>query len=158
MGKMIRVIYAPTGTVLAEGPLGWGITPFEGNLYIRKKDLRTDAIRPNFVPGICFYKFLYMWMDLRLPGEQPSPFIGWKYVLPNPLFPFIWFRTALLGTIQSYGLRSSTKVRSILNNALRSPGRATASMRSDPLQRVRQVGPMGGVREHHVFQRPDRRP
>lgn len=95
--KRIRVTHAPTGTVLAEGPLGWGITPFEGNFYIRKKYLKTDALRPNFIPGLCVYKFLYVWMDLRLPGEAPSRNIGWKYVVPNPLFPFIWFRTALPG-------------------------------------------------------------
>jgi len=95
--KRIRVTHAPTGTVLAEGPLGWGITPFEGNFYIRKKYLKTDALRPNFIPGLCVYKFLYVWMDLRLPGEAGSRNIGWKYVVPNPLFPFIWFRTALPG-------------------------------------------------------------
>jgi hypothetical protein len=95
MRKVVRVTHEPTKTVLAEGPLGWGITPFEGNLYIRKKYLKTAAIRLNFIPGLCIYKFLYMWMDLRVPGTQPSSFIGWKYVLPNPLLPFIWFRTAL---------------------------------------------------------------
>ena len=95
--KRIRVTHAPTGTVLAEGPLGWGITPFEGNLYIRNKYLKTDALRPNLIPGFCVYKFLYVWMDLRLPGEALSRNIGWKYVVPNPLFPFIWFRTALPG-------------------------------------------------------------
>jgi hypothetical protein len=34
--------------LLAEGPLGWGITPFEGNLYIRKKYLLTDKFKVNF--------------------------------------------------------------------------------------------------------------
>lgn len=93
--KRIRVTHAPTGTVLAEGPLGWGITPFEGNLYIRRKYLKTNALELNFIPGLCVYKFLYVWMDLRLPGRTRSRNIGWKYVLPNPLFPFIWFRAAL---------------------------------------------------------------
>jgi hypothetical protein len=93
--KRIRVTHAPTGTVLAEGPLGWGITPFEGNLYIRQKYLKTDAITANFIPGFCVYKFVYVWMDLRLPGGTQCRNVGWKYVLPNPLFPFIWFRTAL---------------------------------------------------------------
>ena len=79
--------------MLAEGPLGWGITSFEGNLYIRAR--RTDAIKLNLVPGFCPYKFLYVWMDLRLPGEAVSRNIGWKCVIPNPLFPFIAFRTAL---------------------------------------------------------------
>jgi hypothetical protein len=92
---VVRVTHRPTGTLLAEGPLGWGITPFEGNLYIRKKFLCTDAFRPNFIPGICFYKFLYVWMDLRLPGRAPVKNLGWLYWLPNPLFPFIWYRLAV---------------------------------------------------------------
>ena len=96
--RRIRVTHVPTGTILAEGPLGWGITPFDGNYYIRDKYLNTDAIRPNFVPGLCIYKFIYVWLDLRLPGKAVSRNIGWKYVIPNPLLPFIWFRTALPGS------------------------------------------------------------
>jgi uncharacterized protein (DUF427 family) len=93
--KRIRVTHIPTGTVLVEGPIGWGITPFEGNLYIRRQFLKTDAFQLNFVPGFCPYKFFYLWMDLRLPGEKISRNIAWKYVLPSPLFPFIAFRVAL---------------------------------------------------------------
>ncbi|NNG15809.1 MAG: hypothetical protein HKM89_04950 [Gemmatimonadales bacterium] len=92
---VVRISHRPTGTLLAEGPLGWGITPFEGNLYIRKKFLRTDAFTPNYIPGICFYKFLYVWMDLRLPDRTPVKNLGWLYWLPNPVFPFIWYRVAV---------------------------------------------------------------
>ena len=63
--KYVRVTYLPTDTVLAEGPLGWGITPFEGKLYVRKKYLRTDAFKVDFIPGFCPYKFLYVWLDLN---------------------------------------------------------------------------------------------
>jgi uncharacterized protein (DUF427 family) len=93
--KVVRITHRPTGTLLAEGPLGWEITPFEGNLYIRKKFLRTDAFKPSFIPGICPYKFLYVWMDLHLPGQAPVKNLGWMYWLPNPLFPFIWYRVAV---------------------------------------------------------------
>jgi uncharacterized protein (DUF427 family) len=93
--RRIRITHIPSGTVLAEGPLGWGITPFEGNLYIREQHLRTNALRLNAIPGFCPYKFLYIWLDLCLPGHQTSRNLGWKYVVPNPLFPFIAFRTAL---------------------------------------------------------------
>jgi hypothetical protein len=96
--RRIRVTHAPTGTILAEGPLGWGVTPFEGNYYIRDRYLKTDAMRSNFVPGLCIYKFIYVWLDLRLPGKAVSRNIGWKYGIPNPLLPFIWFRTALPGS------------------------------------------------------------
>lgn len=102
MGKIIRITHRPTGAVLAEGPLGWGITPFEGNYYIARRYLRAGKFRPNFIPGICVYKFFYVWMDLVLPGgEQKEGIkersIGWTYWLPNPLLPFIWYRVALPG-------------------------------------------------------------
>lgn len=91
----IRITHKPTGTVLAKGPKGWGITPFEGNLYIRREHLRTDAFRLNYIPGLCFYKGLYVWLDLRLPGEEPARSLAWKYWFPNPLFPFVAFRVAV---------------------------------------------------------------
>ncbi len=55
--KFVRVSHLPTGTRLAEGPLGWGITPFEGNLYIRAKHLRTDGFKVNFLPGFASTSF-----------------------------------------------------------------------------------------------------
>ncbi len=92
--KIIRITHVPSGTILAEGPLGWGITPFEGNLYVSRNYLLTKDFKPNFVPGFCFYKFLYVWMDLKL--DQGSRFrnLAWSYWLPNPLLPFIWYRIA----------------------------------------------------------------
>jgi hypothetical protein len=96
--KRVRISHRATGLLLAEGPLGWGITPFEGNFYIRRKHLRTGALRPNFWPGLCLYKFLYVWLDLRLDDGQRIRNLGWLYWLPNPLLPFIWFRVALPGS------------------------------------------------------------
>ena len=93
----IRIKHRGTGIILAEGPVGWGITPFEGNFYIRRKYLRTNALKVNGVPGLCPYKFLYVWMDLKLEGREPSKYLGWLYWLPNPLMPFIWWRVALPG-------------------------------------------------------------
>ncbi len=93
--KQIRIIYRPTNLTLAEGPLGWGITPFEGNLYIGRKYLRTDRFKPNFIPGLCPYKFLYVWLDLLPGGNRKVRNLGWMYWLPNPLLPFIWFRVAV---------------------------------------------------------------
>ncbi len=43
--KRVRIRHRDTGTLLAEGPVGWGITPFEGNLYIARKYLKTDRFR-----------------------------------------------------------------------------------------------------------------
>jgi uncharacterized protein (DUF427 family) len=91
----VRITHKASGTLLAEGPLGWGITPFEGNFYIRRKFLKTDRIRPNYVPGLCPYKFLYVWMDLHLDRGARIHNLAWMYWLPNPLLPFIWFRVAL---------------------------------------------------------------
>ena len=93
--KIVRITHIPTGTLIAEGPIGWGITPFEGNFYIRRRYLKTSGFKPNFIPGICPYKFLYVWMDLRLATGQKVRGLGWLYWLPNPLLPFIWFRVAV---------------------------------------------------------------
>ncbi len=97
MATSIRIVHTETGTVIAEGPKGWGMTPFEGNYYIAKRYLRA-SFKPNFVPGLCVYKFLYIWMDLVLLGGRRERSLGWMYVLPNPLLPFIWFRVALSAT------------------------------------------------------------
>ncbi|MDH3653363.1 MAG: hypothetical protein OEN21_03785 [Myxococcales bacterium] len=93
--RWVRIWHRATGTPLAEGPLGWGITPFEGNFYIRRKFLRTEGFTVNFLPGLCSYKFLYVWLDLLLGTGERIRNLGWMYWFPNPLFPFIWFRVAL---------------------------------------------------------------
>lgn len=95
--RRIRIVHRRTGTLLADGPIGWGITPFEGNFYISRKYLLTDGFRPNWIPGLCVYKFLYVWMDLRIASNEPVRNAAWMYWLPNPLLPFIWFRVAVPG-------------------------------------------------------------
>jgi len=91
----VRITHKPTGIAIAEGPIGWGITPFEGNYYIQRKYLLTDRFQPNYVPGFCVYRFLYVWLDFRLPDGEKFRSLGWLYWLPNPLFPFIWYRVAV---------------------------------------------------------------
>ena len=76
----IRITHRPTGTVLAAGPLGWGITPFEGNYYVRRRHVRTDRLRSSLVPGFCIYKFLYVWLDLSLDQGQNVPGIRCRAV------------------------------------------------------------------------------
>lgn len=49
----------------------------------------------NFLPGICFYKFFYVWLDLRLSGGERVRNLAWMYWLANPLFPFIWYRIGI---------------------------------------------------------------
>ena len=92
--EWIRITHLPSNEVIAEGPLGWGITSFEGNYYIQSRYLRTSGFKINYLPGLCFYKFLYVWMDFHW-GKERSRSLGWYYFLPNPVFPFIWFRVAL---------------------------------------------------------------
>lgn len=93
--KNVRIKLRETGTVIAEGPLGWGITPFERAYYVRRQYLRTEGFRPNYIPGLCFYKFLYVWLDYAHEGGTKVRSLGWMYWLPNPLLPFIWFRVAI---------------------------------------------------------------
>jgi len=97
MSTWVRITHFPTDSLLAEGPLGWGITPFEGNYYVARKWLRTDGFRSSWLPGLCVYKFLYVWMDWEAPDGERSRMLGWLYWLPNPLLPFIWWRVALPG-------------------------------------------------------------
>ena len=91
----VCIRHKSTGQILADGPLGWGITPFEGNFYIRKKYLRGGRFKINYIPGLCIYKFLYVWLDLHLDDGNTVANLGWMYWLPNPLLPFIWFRVAV---------------------------------------------------------------
>lgn len=94
--RSIRITHRPSGELIAEGPIGlWGITPFEGNFYISRKCLKTSHLHPNWIPGLCIYKFLYVWLDLRLPDGRRDRSLGWMYWLPNPLFFFIAFRPAV---------------------------------------------------------------
>ena len=93
--KNVRIRHRDTGLLLADGPLGWGITPFEGNFYIAKKYMKTKRFRINYVPGVCIYKFLYVWMDLHLDDGRRIRNFAWMYWLPNPLLPFIWLRVAV---------------------------------------------------------------
>lgn len=93
--KRIRITYRPTGEKIADGPKGWGITPFEGSYYIRRKYLETSGFKPNFVPGFCPYKFLYVWLNFRARDDSITRFLGWFYWIPNPVLPFIAFRVAV---------------------------------------------------------------
>jgi len=95
--KYLRIKHVESDELIADGPLGWGITPFEGNYYIGRKYLRTNGFRSNYIPGLCPYKFLYVWLDFTAADGLIVRKLGWKYWLPNPLLPFIWFRVAVPG-------------------------------------------------------------
>ncbi len=96
--KWVRITHAKSNSLIADGPVGWAITPFEGNLYIGRKHLVSDRFRINYLPGLCIYKFLYVWLDFVAPDGTVTKNLGWKYWLPNPLLPFIWFRVAVPAT------------------------------------------------------------
>jgi len=98
MAKHIRIVHRSSETLLAEGTQGWDITPFEGNYYIRKKCLIDSPFKLSAIPGLCPYKFIYLWMDIQPEGQPRTRFLAWKYVIPNPLLPFIWFRVGIYGT------------------------------------------------------------
>jgi hypothetical protein len=98
MAQSVRTTHKPKGMYLAEGPLGWGIMPFEGSYYGSRKYLRAARFKANFLPGLCPYKFLYVWLDVALDNGEIGKNLGWMYWLANPLFPFIWFWVALPGS------------------------------------------------------------
>ena len=93
--RRLRIVHRQTGTLVAEGAIGWEITPFEGNYYIGSRALREGKFTPTFIPGFCIYKFLYTWLNFELPNGNRERNLGWFYWLPNPLLPFIWFRVAV---------------------------------------------------------------
>ena len=94
--RRIRTTHAPSGEVIAEGPVGlFGITPFDGGYYIARRCLRTKGFRSSWIPGICIYKFLYVWLNFVPESGTKEPLLGWLYWLPNPLLPFIAFRPAV---------------------------------------------------------------
>jgi uncharacterized protein (DUF427 family) len=95
--SIISIWHEESGTLLAEGPKGWGITPFERNFYIRGKHLTKGIFSNTLIPGLCPYKGIYHWLNLNLPQGKVEKMLAWRYVLPNPLFPFIAFRVALPG-------------------------------------------------------------
>lgn len=100
--RHVRITYQRTGEIIAEGPVGlFGITPFEGNYYIRRRYLRTKGFRVNWIPGLCLYKFLYVWLDFVAQDGMRDRGLGWLYWLPNPLLPFIAFRPAVPGSSPS---------------------------------------------------------
>ncbi|MEO9806208.1 MAG: hypothetical protein ABJF04_23305 [Reichenbachiella sp.] len=91
----IRITHKPSGELLAEGVEGWGMFAFEGNYYIANKNLKTDGFKFSGIPGLCPYKFIYFWYHFVSSTGEKTPMLGWKYWLPNPLFPFIAFRIAV---------------------------------------------------------------
>ncbi len=93
----LRIRHQPTGAVIAAGPLGWGITPFEGNYYISRRYLRDGHFRIDYIPGLCVYKGLYVGMNYVAPDQSVAKRLGWLYWLSNPLFPFTMFRVAVPG-------------------------------------------------------------
>jgi len=48
LAKVIRISHKETNEILAEGRIGWAITPFEGNYYISNKNLITNGFKTNY--------------------------------------------------------------------------------------------------------------
>jgi len=76
VSRSVRITHRRMGILLAEGPLGWAITPFLGNYYISRRYLRTRRFKSNFLPGVCPYKFLYVWLDLVLEDGSREKNLG----------------------------------------------------------------------------------
>jgi len=100
MSDNIRIIHSPSNETIAEGKLGWHIFQFEGNYYLSSKVLKTKGFSFSGIPGLCPYKFLYFWYHFKSKDGHKSSMLGWKYWVPNPLFPFIAFRIGIPKTHQ----------------------------------------------------------
>ncbi len=73
-----------------------------GNAYCRPRSLM--ATTSHSVDGLSTsigrlygapHNHPYVWLDYVAPDGTEIRNPGWKYWLPNPLFPFIWFRVAI---------------------------------------------------------------
>lgn len=95
MPASLTIIHKPSGEIIAQGPKGWGMFQFEGNVYMARRHMKTEGFSFSGIPGICPYKFIYFWYHFKSRNGTRSPMLGWKYWLPNPLFPFIAFRIAV---------------------------------------------------------------
>ena len=91
----VEIKLKSTGETIAKGKTGWPITPFEGNYYVQKKLITSGKFVPNYIPGLCPYKFLYVWMDYITDAGKKIESLGWMYFIANPIFPFIWFRIGI---------------------------------------------------------------
>lgn len=67
----MKVVHRASGTVLAEGPTGWGMIRFDGGVYIRRRHLVGGAFSLGIIPGLCVYKGLYLSLDYT-PQTAPS--------------------------------------------------------------------------------------
>lgn len=94
--RYLSIYHRASGQLLARGRLGWPITRFEGNYYVSGRCLIGGWFKQRVIPGLCPYKGIYLWGDLNI-GEQREKLLAWRYLLPNPLLPFIIFRVALPG-------------------------------------------------------------
>ncbi|AIQ90721.1 MULTISPECIES: hypothetical protein [Methylobacteriaceae] len=71
------------------------MTRFDGGIYIRRRHLVGGTFSVGIVPGLCVYKGFYLSLDYTPPDGPVERALGWIYVVPNPLLPFIWYRVAV---------------------------------------------------------------
>lgn len=108
--KRIRIEHQPSGELIAEGPIGlFGANPFEGNYYISRSCLKIEGFHTNWIPGLCLYKFLYVWLDFVGRDGHRDRMLGWRYILPNPLFFFIFLRIAVPQQAPDLSVRTWTE-------------------------------------------------
>ena len=93
----ITIIHRESGAVLTQEPRGWSITPSEGNYYVKEKYLARQYFSNSAIPGLCIHKGIYHRVTLNPPNIKPEGLATWRYVMPNPLFPFIAFSMGISG-------------------------------------------------------------
>lgn len=93
--RSCRILYRPSGALIAEGRPGWHLAPFDNSFYISSGNLREGRFETTAIPGVCPYKGLYLRLDYIAPDGSREVRLTWRYWIPNPLFPFIAWRIAI---------------------------------------------------------------
>lgn len=89
-----KLTHIKTKKIIAEG-IEKDIYRLEGNYYIKESAFKQGIIVNTYLPGLCFYKFIYVWVNIKISDKLILKSFGWKYILPNPIFFKIFKRIGI---------------------------------------------------------------
>lgn len=92
--KKFKLIHIATGKILAEGEKK-DFFQLEGNYYLKEFTFKEGVVVNTIIPGLCFYKFIYIWVNIKVSDKIILKNFGWKYIIPNPIFFKIFKRIGI---------------------------------------------------------------